>query len=206
MSGGLGGFARRRLSVLVALALVTTILPPSVALHGAQDDASSDSDASDTIEDALPVSPGVFEGSLVYPLDQVDYYAFDVEEGQFITAQMLAGSEALMMTLLGPGGQAYSTVLSGTPGKFLAHETGTWFLRVEGPELSDRVDEHVNHRAYTIELTVMTPELALFDPLEDGWQSMELAWDQQGTVHVFVWNQNTQRDDQPISVMKASEF
>lgn len=195
--------------VCIALLLLTVFsVSPSLALHGSQDDAGSGGDAGDTIDDALHILPGVFEGALVYPLDQVDHYAFTVEAGQLISAGFQDVAEAQRASLIGPDGQAYAITFGFgvQPAEFVAHETGIWILKVEGPELSERVDEHVHHRLYRIHLSLSTPEVALSEIVEEPWQSRELSWDEQGTVRVFVWTQTTSRDDAPITVMKATEF
>ncbi len=202
--------AREAQAIVCSALLLLTVfsVSPSLALHGSQDDAGSGGDAGDTIEQALPIQPGVLEGALVYPLDQVDHYAFSVERGELISAGFQDVAEAQRASLIGPDGQQYAIAFGFgvQPAEFVAHETGTWILKVEGPELSERVDEHVHHRLYRIHLSVTTPEVAMSDIVEDPWGSRELSWDEEGAVRVFVWTETTSRDDAPVTVMKATEF
>lgn len=197
---------RRHRVIIITVGLVTVLLVPLAAADG-QDDAGSGRDAGDSPSDALPLAPGTYNATLVAPDDTADYYSFHVEKGQEIRFSLAAGSEVAPIHLVGPSGRRYGLDFDGDhAGRFLAHVTGTWYLRMGVSNSSFwRIVPNLSSRDYRFSFSLETPEHVLIETGQDRWHTLELAWDDQADVRVYTWKARVVNDTRPLSTMDYVE-
>lgn len=193
----------RRLAVALAVLLLLAGSGLSVGASGGQDDAGSGRDAGDTRSQAVPVTPGTYNGTISGLDDDRDYYSFRVEKGQRIRFRLAEGSEVPPLDLIGPSGQSYSFDFDGYGSSdFLAHKGGTWYLRAgDSNSTFSRLVPTVATRSYRFSFSLETPEHVVIATTTSRWQTLELSWDEDANVTVYAWKAFRVNDTRPLSTM-----